>query len=275
MTLPDRFTPASLLDLRRYPITDRASPVYADLVATCRAQLQAIGACELPGFLTEEATAAMAAESERLAPLGYHSIVEGNAYLEPIDPALPAEHPKRMTETTALAAVAYDQFPADSLIRQLYEWEPLMVFLADALGKERLYRYADPMGALNLSVMKKGDYLRWHFDQTDFVTSLALQSPTSGGVFEFVPMIRTPQEERFEAVRALLRGARQDVRTIDVTPGTLALFHGRYSIHRVTEIEGDVLRHMALFGYDTQPGVKSSEHLQYIRYGRTSAPKES
>ena len=263
--------PATLIDLRRYPILDCQSPRYQDLVATCRAQLAQIGACELTGFLTPEAIEAMAAEAEELAPLAFHSTVEGNPYLEPIDPELPADHPKKMVETTSLAALAYDQFPQSSLLRQLYEWDPLMNFLADAIGQPKLYRYADPMGGLNIAVMKQGDYLRWHFDQTDFVTSLTLQAPEAGGEFEFVPMIRTPQEERFSAVRALLRGARADVRTIAVVPGTLLLFRGRYSIHRVTPIQGSTLRHMALLGYDVRPGVTSSEHLQYMRYGRSSS----
>ena len=52
-------------------------------------------------------------------------------------------------------------------------------------------------------------------------------------------------------------------------PGALVLFQGRYTIHRVTPIKGKALRLVALLGYDTKPGVVSSEHLRYMRYGRT------
>ena len=51
-----------------------------------------------------------------------------------------------------------------------------MAFLAALLDRSTLYRYADPLGALNLAVMGDGDELHWHFDQTDFVVSLAIQS---------------------------------------------------------------------------------------------------
>lgn len=268
-------SPADFIDLGRYPILDAGSPRWGTLVARCRQQLRETGACELPGFLKADVTRAMAAEADAIAPAAYHSTVTGNAYLEPLDPSLPEAHPKRMVDRTALGAVAYDQFPASSLLRALYEWDPLMEFLAAALGKPRLHRYADPMGALNLAVMKKGDYLRWHFDQTDFVTSIALQSSERGGDFEFVPLIRTATDERFDAVKALLDGDRRGVRTIPMVDGTLLLFEGRYSIHRVTAIEGDRLRHVALLGYDTQPGVRSSEHLQRMRYGRVVAPEAS
>ena len=54
-----------------------------------------------------------------------------------------------------------------------------------------------------------------------------------------------------------------------MTPGTLMLFEGRWSLHRVTPVEGDTTRHVALFGYDTKPGTMSSDLLKAIRYGRT------
>jgi hypothetical protein len=49
----------------------------------------------------------------------------------------------------------------------------------------------------------------------------------------------------------------------------MALFMGRCSIHRVTPVEGATPRLIALLGYDTQPGVMSSDHLKLRRYGRT------
>ena len=88
--------------------------------------------------------------------------------------------------------MAYDLFPADSPIRQLFEWEELRTFVAAILGLDTIYPYADPLGALNLAVMGEGDELQWHFDQTDFVVSLALQDADDGGDFEVAPFIRTP-----------------------------------------------------------------------------------
>jgi hypothetical protein len=54
-----------------------------------------------------------------------------------------------------------------------------------------------------------------------------------------------------------------------MTPGTLMLFEGRRSLHRVTPISGDRARYVALLGYDTKPDTMSSELLKLIRYGRT------
>lgn len=262
-------SPETLVNLDLYPVGDLSTAEAKALIARCRTQLKETGACVLADFLRPEAIKALAAEAEHLAPLAYHNELTGNAYLEPIDETVPKDHPKRTIERTALGAVAYDQIPTTSGLRRLYESEMLIRFVEAVLNRGTLYRYGDPMGALNIAVMGKGDYLRWHFDQTDFVTSITLQSSEEGGDFEYVQMIRNPDNENYDAVRALLQGSRDGVIHLPNTAGSLALFEGRYSIHRVTEIKGDRLRLMGLLGYDTKPDVMSTDHLRKIRYGRT------
>lgn len=139
-----------------------------------------------------------------------------------------------------------------------------------ALGKERLYRYADPFGALNVAAMGAGDELFWHFDQTDFVVSIALRDAEQGGDFEYAPLIRSRDDERYDAVAGVLAGERDAVRRIPMTPGTLLLFAGRHSLHRVTAIAGGIERLVALLAYDTRPDTCSSRLLQQVRYGRTA-----
>jgi len=142
------------------------------------------------------------------------------------------------------------------------------------LRRSPLHRYADPLGAMNLAVMHEGDALGWHFDQTDFVVSLALQPSEGGGEFENVQRLRWVDgggiEERYDTVaRVLADQAPELVTTVPMTAGTLMLFEGRWSLHRVTPVVGPTVRHVALFGYDTQPGTMSSDLLKQIRYGRS------
>ncbi len=59
--------------------------------------------------------------------------------------------------------------------------------------------------------------------------------------------------------------------TLPMTPGTLLVFAGRYSMHRVSPIAGSTPRLVALLGYDTAPGTMSSELLKAVRYGRTES----
>jgi len=263
-----------IVRLDKYPVHDLESLAARKLIDAGRENMARLGAFEMPDFVTPAAIEALQLESAILEPSAFFKPVVGNPYLTPEDPGLPADHPNRMTETTRVGVIAYDQYPLDSLLRRIYEWDPLMNFVGKILNLPEIHRYADPMGGLNLSVMTKGDYLRWHFDQADFVTSLAVQSSTEGGEFEYAPLIRTADNERYDDVRRVLKGDRTQVTTITNKPGTLVLFQGRWSMHRVTPVQGTQSRLMGLFGFDSKPGVMSSPHLYDIRYGRTTVAKE-
>jgi len=152
----------------------------------------------------------------------------------------------------------------------LFEWDELRAFVAAILGLDTIHPYADPLGALNLAVMGDGDELQWHFDQTDFVVSLALQDADEGGDFEVAPFIRTADDECYADVARVLAGDRAPLTVLPMTPGTLLVFAGRYSMHRVAPIHGPTPRLVGLFGYDTRPGTMSSELLKAVRYGRVA-----
>ena len=260
--------PERLINLERYPIDALDASDGRALVERCRDQLVVDGACELPGFLTRDATAHLTTEAEALAVDAHPSRVEGTPYLDFPDDSFPMGHPRRALGPNSLRAVAYDRFPPDSGLRAVYEWPVLRQFVAATLEKPELFPYGDPLGALNLAVMGDGDELAWHFDQTDFVVSLALVPAEHGGDFEFAPRIRTADDERYEDVASVLAGADEPVRRLPMKPGTLLLFEGRHSLHRVTPIEGTTPRLVALLAYDTRPGTTSSPLLRLVRYGR-------
>ena len=137
------------------------------------------------------------------------------------------------------------------------------------LERGPIFRYADPFGALNLAVMGEGDQLQWHFDQTDFVVSLAIQSAEAGGDFEVVPRISSADDERYETSRPCWPASASRVETLPMTPGTLLIFEGRHSLHRVSPVAGSRWRHVGLLAYDTEPGTMGSDLLRADRYGRT------
>ncbi len=239
------------------------------MIAEGNTALREEGVCILPGFLRADAIDDLVDECEKLAVLGHFSQVSGTPYIEAPDLSYPDGHPRRVADRTSLTAVAYDLFPSDSAIRALYEWDPLMEFVGALLGRSPLYRYADPFGALNLAVMNDDDELHWHFDQTDFVVSIAIQSSDEGGDFENAMLIRSSDDEHYDDVAEVLDGSAPDrVRTEPMTPGTLMVFEGRNSMHRVTPIKGMRPRYVALLAYDTKPDTDSSSRLKMVRYGR-------
>jgi hypothetical protein len=261
---------AALVDLDRYPVLMPEEPALAAVIATAREQLRAIGAAELPGFVHAAGVAQLVADAESLEPLAHRSGGLGTVYLGLPDEDLAEGHPRRYLGDYGVGAVAYDQFPTASPLRALYEWEPLRAFIEAILDRGPIHRYADPLGALNLATMADGDQLQWHFDQTDFVVSLAVRSSDLGGDFEVAPLVRTADDEHYDDVGRVLHGDHEAVITLPMRPGTLLVFEGRHSLHRVTPIEGEVTRLVGLLGYDTKAGTESSELLKLVRYGRSA-----
>ena len=254
------------------PITDIAEACALDwsFVPEGRAQMEASGACEIPAFVRADALPEFVDDARRLAPVAHRSGGLGTVYLGFPDESFPLDHPQQWLGQYDVGAVAYDLFPSESPMRRLYEWPELTKFVAAILGLDEIHPYADPLGALNLAVMTDGDQLQWHFDQTDFVVSLAVQDADTGGDFEVAPKIRTAGEEHYDDVARVLAGERDSVVTLPMTPGTLLVFAGRYSLHRVSPIGGSTPRLVGLFGYDTKPGTMSSDLLKEVRYGRVA-----
>jgi hypothetical protein len=263
--------PSQLVDLERYPVLEPASERFGATVAQAREQMQTCGAAELTGFITPDGVATLVQDADSLAHRAHASSGQGTAYLEFPDFTLPDDHPRLHFADYRVRAVPYDITPRSSPLRQLYEWDPMKDLIEAILDRGPLYRYADPFGALNLAVMGRDDELQWHFDQTDFVVSLAIQSAEDGGDFEVVPRIRETDDEHYEDVAAVLRGDRSSVQTLALTAGTLLVFEGRHSLHRVSPVRGSRWRHVGLLAYDTQPGTMGSDLLRSDRYGRTEA----
>ncbi|MCB0418259.1 MAG: hypothetical protein KDD39_11445, partial [Bdellovibrionales bacterium] len=261
------------INLKDYPIENLESPQAKALLEKCRRSLQENGSCEMPNFITPLALSRLVQEGEWLLGSAFHNSLVGNAYLEELDPSLPEGDPRRVLDVTSLGAVAYDDFPLDSWLRKIYEWDPVMRFIGAILELPEIHRYGDPMSGLNLAVMKEGDYLRWHFDQCDFVTSLAIQLAENGGEFEFVPRLRSSENPNYEKVGEILAGGREGVVTLANNPGTLLLFQGRNSIHRVTKIAGATPRLIALLSYAEKADLVGTDYLRRIRYGRVACRK--
>ena len=112
---------------------------------------------------------------------------------------------------------------------RLYLWVPLKNFVGAVLGKPRLHRFEDPLGACSVNVFVDGGEHGWHFDESEFTVTLMLQAPESGGSFEYVPRIRGSEDEE-AIVGAVLDGDRDRVLEIPFTAGALLIFGGRQTL---------------------------------------------
>jgi hypothetical protein len=266
----DTLTSASaLIDLERYPIDDLASAGAQSVVAEQRTALRERGVALMHGFVRPEVVEALCEEATALQSVAYLEDVWGTPYLSLPDESFPPDHPRRYEGRSLTWVVGYDQVPQNALLRALYEWDGLKDFVAAIVGAPVLHRFADPLGALNVALMHAEHTQAWHFDNTEFVVSLALQSSEAGGLFECAPAIRDAEAEHYDDVAAVLSGEGDRLEVYPMTPGTLMIFAGRNSLHRVSPVEGDTPRYVALLSYDERPDADSSELFKLVRYGRS------
>ncbi len=256
------------VDLERYPINDLDGAAGRPLVERCRADLAQLGACDLPGFLTGDVVERIVREIPTWNAASYRTETNHNIEFSGREDELAQDDPLRIQVRSAKSLIAYDQIPASSPLRAVYEADELTTFVGAALGVDPIYRQADEIGALNVMLYDPGDELGWHFDNADFVVTLMLQAPVSGGAFEYVPMLRSPGDDNPQGVASLLGGDRTGVRTLNPDPGTLALFRGHHSPHRVTPVEGPSQRINAVLSYADRPDARLSASGRRIFFGR-------
>ncbi|MGV7244266.1 HalD/BesD family halogenase [Caballeronia sp. M23-90] len=262
---------SDIVNTERYPLHEPSSPGLRQLVAACREQLAETGSAVLHDFLRPEALERARTEGRALAAKTYFSTRKVNAYFTADDPALPLSDPRRIFMDRTSGFVTRDLIPADAIVHRIYVAQAMKRFVAACLGEDRVWEYADPYAGLVQNVMPAGTEQPWHYDTNEFIVSMMTQQPAAGGDFEYCPNIRTPQGENYDGVGRVVRGdTRDEIQIITLRPGDLQLFKGRFSLHRVTRVEGDTERHTAIFAYSQKPGVVGRLERTRQLYGRVS-----
>lgn len=245
-----------VVNTARYPLSEPTSADWKCVVSHTRHELQNFGCSVLPNFIRSSLCDALQLECAAIAPLAYYDVETVNAYNIATDSSLPEDHPARITMRRGNAFVARDRIHEDFIIHQLYSSELFQHFIASCFELSRIYELADPLAGLCLNVLNAGMEHPWHFDTNEFTVSLLTQESQAGGVFEYCPNIRSEQAENFGNVRTVLVGRGEHlIRRLSLRPGDLQLFKGRYSMHRVSSVQGEAARHSAIFAYSERPGV--------------------
>ena len=261
---------ADIVDLTRYPIADLESADGAACVTQYRQDFTESGLCILPNFIKADTLRRLASESNAVTDQAYFCESTHNVYLTDEDGSLPADDVAHRQENTFVGSVAYDRLGEDSTLRRLYLWEPLRRFIGSVLGKSEFFRLADPLGACSINVFVDGGQHGWHFDESDFSVTLMLQQPEIGGAFEYVSGVRSSDNEK-KLLADILNGDRSRVVQLPFTPGTLLIFSGHQSVHRVTEVRGSVPRLVPVFCYSEIPNHVNSEKVRRLFWGRANA----
>ena len=259
-----------LLDLETYPIDRPDSEEFKALIERCRADLAAHGMYNLDGFLKPEVAQAAADDlKSTMASDSFTHSRKHNIYFRKELPELDPDHPALTLFQTINHTLCADQLGANP-VTEIYTWPPLVNFLAVTMGKPALFAMDDPLARINVMAYYEGETLNWHFDRSEFTTTLLLQAPEAGGDFQYRTDLRTADDPNYDGVAKLLRNEDPDLQAITPTPGTLNVFRGINTPHRVTKIRGDRERMIAVFSYYDKPGVTFSEEERIGFYGRSA-----
>lgn len=260
-----------ILDLNTYPIDALDSDARQSLVAWCQAELSYRGMFNLEGFLRAEvidqclSEVTTLLETDSFEHRRYHNI-----YFEKTIDGLKPDHPVLREFETSNHTICGDQIPG-SIVRRIYEWEPMARFLADTMGKPALYTMDDTLAGTNVMAYQDGESLNWHFDRSEFTTTLLLQAPEIGGEFQYKTGLRTDTDPNYDGVAEFLDNADAEAVTLPVSAGTLNVFRGKNTIHRVSPVKGPRNRVITIFSYYEYPGAMFSPEEQRGFYGRTAA----
>lgn len=254
-----------IVDLDRHPIGS------ATFGANCKTALDEMGVLVLENFVRAGALAAVRAEAEAGQDQAYFCVQNHSVYLTPSNPDYPSDHPANLQVVSSKGCICDDEVGPASPLRILYDDPKFRDFVAAATGQKELHPYADPLSSINIHYANRGQELGWHFDNSSFAITLLIQKPSAGSRFEYIKDLRNADagEMNYEGVGALLDGEVEPT-VLSMEPGTLVLFRGRNSIHRVSPNESDRTRMLAVLAYNTEPGVELSENARRTFYGRLS-----
>jgi hypothetical protein len=262
---------SDVINTDRYPINDYENSSLKELIQYARKELAEDGCCILRKFLSPEALEKARQESNELSPKAYFSQQNVNSYFTEDDPTLPKNDPRRIFMERTSGFVTRDMISPDTIIHRIYVSPMIKRFIAACLEEELIYEYSDPFAGLVINVIPEDSQQPWHFDTNEFIVTMMTQKPSDGGIFEYSPMIRTHKNENLPGVANIVSDKdHTQVKVLELNPGDLQIFKGRFSVHRVTKVEGNIERHTAIFAYSEQPNVIGRAERTRQLYGRLS-----
>jgi hypothetical protein len=259
-----------ILDLIRYPLDKPGSRDWLALVERCKRDLASDGMFNLEGLMRPEAVAQSISDVVPvLDTKAFTHKRSHNIYFKKEVPGVASDHPALTQFETSNQTICADQIP-ESLLVRLYDWPEFAAFLAATMEKPALHPMDDRIACANVMRYTEGEALNWHFDRSEFTTTLLLQAPRAGGDFEYRTALRSDDDPNYDGVARMLQGDDSEVQSITAEAGTLNVFRGKNTAHRVTPVVGPTDRIIAVFSYYEAPGVRFSDEERIGFYGRAA-----
>jgi len=255
-----------IIDFKLHPIDDLNY-----YVKRCRSELQKNSILILNNFLAEKPLVNLQREGQSLHNKAFYCSQSHNVLLAEKNIQLDDKHPCNIEVVSDKGCVPHDLIPENSSLRIVYNSTLFKNFIQSLLSVEKVYPYADTLSSINYNYYEKNQQLGWHFDNASFAISLMIQSPISGGSFQYVVDARNVEKNIFniQLIDSVLKN-KYPVKELRIEEGALVLFYGSNYLHRVTPVNSNKHRILVTLNYNLQKNIELSQNARLTFFGRTN-----
>ena len=253
-----------IINLDSHPISK--SSEYLNM---CKKKLKNNSILQLDNFLLSESLKNIQQEANLLHAQAYYCSQDHTVLLNKKNNNLDVNDPCNIEVQSNKGCVPHDLIPNDSDLNKLYHSGQFIGFLETVLNVDKIYPYKDTLSSINYNYYEKDQKLGWHFDNASFAITLMIQSPDSGGIFQYVNKGRDLEKNFIN--KKLISSVLNDnypVNELSVKPGTLILFYGRNYLHQVTSVTSEKCRILVTLNYNLEKDVELSENARLTFFGR-------
>ena len=265
-----RLTSSYLNFEKYYWLSQLSSQAAQQEIQGAQQSIKTHGVAFFPDFISKDALKDCIEECDEKNNNLHQINDEHNVYYSNDDKTLPPNHIRNRTFRTQVAIIPNDRLDSSRSLCQIYQTKELKQLIQLVLQKPELYRSADPLGRCSVNVLKEGWADGWHFDESEFSTTLMIQRPIQGGEFDVAPSIRHSLDDyAFEKVEQVVSTG-TGYQSFSQPAGTLAIFAGSRSLHRVTTVTGHRDRYAAVFTFSTKKDFVNSPCVQEMFFGKVN-----
>ena len=236
---------------------------------SCNKELIKNSILKLDDFLTKNALLKIQKEAIFLKKKAFYCTQKHTILLNKKNSKISYKDPCNTEVISDKGCVPHDLIPKSSLLNLLYNSKEFKNFLIKILGINQIYPYKDKLSSINYNYYEKKQQLGWHFDNASFAITLMIQSPKSGGVFQYTNKGRNYEKNYINKnyISKVIKG-KINAETLKVKPGTLLLFYGRNYLHRVTPVSSTKPRILVTLNYNLEKGIELSKNARKTFFGR-------
>ena len=253
-----------IINLNLHPIN--TSKEYLN---NCKKKLTNNSVLQLDNFLSPQSLKNIQNEAIFLHPKAFYCSQKHTVLLNKKNFDLNILDPCNIEIKSDKGCVPHDFISNKSDLSILYNSKDFKNFLVKVLNIDEIHPYKDNLSSINYNYYEKGQQLGWHFDNASFAVTLMIQSPDSGGVFQYIKEGRDYEKNFIDKnlIQSVLDNE-YPVNELNVQPGTLILFYGRNYLHRVTPVKSNKCRILVTLNYNIEKDIELSENARITFFGR-------